>query len=56
MVFYISAAVSVFGAVVYGLFSNSEVAEWADIRTHTVLEIDVPPREKAGMLTKEKGV
>ncbi|KAL4226610.1 hypothetical protein ACF0H5_014593 [Mactra antiquata] len=37
-VFYISAAVAVFGAIVYGLFSNDEVVEWGDIRVDTELE------------------
>lgn len=42
IVFYISSAVSIFGAIIYGLFSNSEVAKWADINTDMEIEVDAP--------------
>ncbi|KAL4223030.1 hypothetical protein ACF0H5_016508 [Mactra antiquata] len=56
IVFYISAAVALFGAIVYGLFANNEVVEWGDIHVDTELEVPDPIDETECVLKKvEKG-
>ncbi|KAL4223208.1 hypothetical protein ACF0H5_016680 [Mactra antiquata] len=43
VVFYISAGVSTFACVIYGLFANNELAPWSDSNTDVEIQVK-PPR------------
>lgn len=41
IVFYITAGISVFACVVYGLFANNEHAPWADTRENMEIKVEL---------------